>query len=302
MSFKIPSQLSEDQIESDVASYLGYITPFWSKRFRLISVNEASSGADKLFNRFVPIYLQFKVSQGLDPKASILGQILNKPLAKIISYRKSNGLAGDPILYFQLRRQAKTATELQHNLLARMHKPPHQYGLYIAPLTLDLAEYEKLMNQEPRWWHRMWRPFDNQDAEIADSIQAKKIFLGSNPFLRHHISIPAHTDVDTHNHHYSFSKNGSELAWHGGEVLRSDFRLSTMLSSIYEHFETNRENGIRLLPFINYTQNLALEGSPAFDQEDQLRERAQIDYIQNFTRFLKYEHGISLMFLVDTNR
>ncbi|MNI56663.1 hypothetical protein D3C73_1116780 [compost metagenome] len=250
----------------------------------------------------MPIYLQFKVSQGLDPKASILGQLLNKPLGKIISYRKSNSLAGDPILYFQLRRLAKTATEFQHNLLARMHKPPHQYGLYIAPLTLNLDEYEKLMNQEPRWWSRMWHPFYKEDAEIADSIQAKKIFLGSPPFLRHHISIPAHTDVDTHHHHYSFSKNGSDLAWHAGEVIRSDFRLSTMLSSISEHFETNKQSGTRLLEFINSIQRLSLQGLPAFDREEQYNELNQIDYKQNFTRFLKYEHGISLMFMVDTNR
>ncbi|TRW25347.1 hypothetical protein FMM05_08570 [Flavobacterium zepuense] len=61
------SELSEDQIEADVASYLGFITPFWSKRFQLKSVNEQLTGADKLFNRFVPIYLQFKASQGLKP-------------------------------------------------------------------------------------------------------------------------------------------------------------------------------------------------------------------------------------------
>ena len=47
MSFKIDSQLSEDQIVSDVSSYLGYITPFWAKRFRLISVDEQLTGADK---------------------------------------------------------------------------------------------------------------------------------------------------------------------------------------------------------------------------------------------------------------
>ena len=65
MSYKLSSNLSENQIESDVASFLGYVTPFWSSRFRLMSVDEQATGADKLFDRFVPIYLQFKVSEGL---------------------------------------------------------------------------------------------------------------------------------------------------------------------------------------------------------------------------------------------
>jgi len=55
------SDLSEDQIEADVTSYLGYITPFWSRRFGLKAVDEQLYGSDKLFDRFVPIYLQFKV-------------------------------------------------------------------------------------------------------------------------------------------------------------------------------------------------------------------------------------------------
>ena len=85
MSFKIESELNEKQIESDVASYLGYVTPLWSRRFRLISVNEQATGADKLFRRFIPIYLQFKVSQGLNPKASILERFRKFPLANIIN-------------------------------------------------------------------------------------------------------------------------------------------------------------------------------------------------------------------------
>lgn len=302
MKFKIPSQLSEDQIESDVSSYLGYITPFWSKRFRLISIDERFTGADKLFNLFVPIYLQFKVSQGLDPKGSILNRLLNTPLAKIINYRKSNGLGGDPILYFQLRKLAKTASEFQHNLLKRMHNPPFQYGLYVAPLTLDLQDYEKLMNKKPRWWFAMSRPFDSQDSEVFDTITDKNMLLGSNPFLRHHISIPPHISVNTHNHHYSFSKNGSDVAWHGGQVIKSDFRLGTMFSSICENFYRNKDNGTRLSRFIDDLQYLDLEGSPYFDKDDRFNESRQVEFLYKFSSFLKYEHGISLIFLVNTDK
>ena len=298
MSFKIQSQLSEDQIESDVASYLGYITPIWKKRLRLISVDESTTGADKLFKRFVPIYLQFKVSQGLDPKASIVGKLLNKPLARIISYRKSNALAGDPVLYFQLRKMAKTASDFQHNLLMNMHRPPYQYGLYIAPLTLDLNEYEKLLDSEPRWWSYWRHPFSNEESHLTDSIQNLKLFLGSNPFLRHHIAIPPHKKTNTHIHHYSFSKNGADVAWHGGELIEADYRLSKVFSEICAAFYSDKQNSYSLNRFLDNLNELDMEGMPKFDKENRYNEIAQLNYVTEFSKYLKNVFNIKLIFLV----
>lgn len=298
MSFKIDSELSENQVEADVASYLGYITPIWSKRFRLISVDEQSTGADKLFNRFVPIFMQFKVSEGLNPKASILTQFLNKPLAKIIKYRKNNGLKGDPILYFELRKKAKTVTDYQHNILSKMHNPPLQYGIYVAPLSLKLNEYESVLNKD--WHFKLYpfNPFRLKESELYDTISSKKLALGSNPFLRHHISIPAHTNITTHKHHYSFSKNGADLAWHGGKVIDGDLRLSSQLITIFNSFYSYKESGTYLSSFIKEINKLDLEGFPKlFDNNN--TETEQLQYIIKLSNFLKFEHNIKLMFLVD---
>lgn len=298
MSFKIDSELSENQIEADVASYLGYITPIWSKRFRLISVDEQSTGADKLFNRFVPLFMQFKVSEGLNPKAFILTQYLNKLLAKIIKYRKDNGLKGDPILYFELRKKAKTVTEYQHNILSKMHNPPLQYGIYVAPLSLKLNEYESLLNKD--WHFKLYpfNPFSQRESELFDTINSKKIILGSNPFLRHHISIPAHTKITTHKHHYSFSKNGADLAWHGGKVIDGDFRLSSLLISIYNSFYLYKESGTYLSSFIAEINKLDLKGFPKF-YDSYNSEMKQLQYINELSNYLKLEHKIKLMFLID---
>lgn len=300
MSFKIESELSENQMESDIASYLGYITPIWSKRFRLISVDEQKTGADKLFNRFVPIFLQFKVSEGLNPDASILKQYLNKPLAKIIKYRKDNSLKGNPILYFELRKLAKNAVEFQHNILQKMHNPPKQYALYIAPLTMSLKEYEKLLNQD--WYYKFnpFDPFDYRNLDLYDKTTSKNFSLGNNPFLRHHISIPAHTDIDTHKHHYSFSKNGSDLAWHGGKVIDGDFRLSKQLISIYSTFYSYKESGVLISGFIEQINKLNLEGFPPYN-ENSTSEDKQLKYISMFSNYLKSEYNIKLMFLTDDN-
>lgn len=301
MSFKIDSELSEDQIESDVASYLGYVTPFWSKRFRLISVDEQKTGADKLFKRFIPLYLQFKVSHGLDPEGSILNRYMNKPLAKIISYRRTNGLTGDPILYFELRKLAQTATDFQHNVLRKTHKPPYTYAFYIAPLTLRLKEYEKLMNRD--WHHRFYRydPFDIHENDLHDSATGKSMMLGNNPFLRHHISIPPHIDVNTHKHHYSYSINGSDIAWHGGDVLSGDYRFSNQLNLVFSQAYKNKDSGFYLRDFIRSIDELRLEGFPGLHDENNNSEERLRNHVFEFSRYLKFNYNISLYFLTIDN-
>jgi hypothetical protein len=298
MAFKIDSQLNENQIESDVSSYLGFITPIWARRFRLISVDEQLTGADKLFNRFVPIYIQFKVSYGLDPNSSILNRFLNKPLTNIISYRNKNNLSGNPILYFQLRRQAKTATDLQHNILFNLNKPPLQFGLYVAPLTLELTEYESQLSGD---WFMKFYPFDpfiQRDLEIHDTFTQRNIAVGMNPFLRHHIAIPPHTSVTTHNHHYSFSKSGGDVAWHGGELLYGDFRLSAQFLRIM-NYSYNRDGfGLTQNQYSDFIDNINREfriGEYSRFNDNSIREK-----ISNFGIDLKEKFQINLMFLTET--
>ncbi len=231
MAYKLYSNLSENQIESDVASFLGYITPFWSTRFRLLSVNEQLTGADKLFDRFVPIYLQFKVSEGLKPVSALEFPNLNFPLQRIRKFRNQNKLSGDPILYFKLRDKAKTAADFQHNILLSLHKPPKQFAFYVAPLTLDIGEYNELLKVP--FFERLIiiDPFRFHPSEIYRG--AVKQSLGAIPFLRAHVSIPPIEAVDDSNHHYSFSKNGADIVWHRGIKQDGDLRLSTQIARVY---------------------------------------------------------------------
>lgn len=299
MSFKIDSQISENQVESDVSSYLGYVTPIWSRRFRLISVDEQTTGADKLFNRFLPIYLQFKVSHGLNPKAPILPRFLNKPLSNIIAYRSKNNLSGDPILYFELRRKAKTASDFQHNILHRLNNPPTQFALYVAPLTLSLSEYEKKLN---KGWYFKFFPFDpffRREMEIHDTSTQKQIIFGSNPFLRHHISIPPHTIVSTHEHHYSYSQNGGDVAWHGGEILDDDFRLSSQLIKIFNSFYFNRNLGTNLEEYTKFIQNFSYNDYRLINQKE-FEPNNPFLIIQEFAKILRNEFKIRLMILTET--
>lgn len=299
MSFKIVSQLSENQIESDISSYLGYVTPIWSKRFRLISVDEQTTGADKLFDRFLPIYLQFKVTHGLDPKAYILRQYLNKPLSNIIAYRKANNLSGDPILYFELRKKAKTAFDFQHNILYALNNPPTQFALYVAPLTLSISDYEKQLDIS--WYFKLfpYDPFPRHEIEIHDTSYQKQIILGSNPFLRHHISIPPHTTVSTHVHHYSYSQSGGDVAWHGGELLDEDFRLSNQLVNIFNSFYFNREFGTNLEQYTAFIQDFRFDNYNQINLRD-FQPNNPFSVVQEFARILRNEYKIRLMILTET--
>ncbi|WP_326984591.1 hypothetical protein VUJ46_08685 [Chryseobacterium sp. MYb264] len=293
MSFKIFSELSENQIESDISSYLGYITPYWKKRYRLISVDEQITGADKLFDRFVPIYFQFKVSQGLKPNATILEQFKNKPLAKIIKFRNDNNYITDPILYFQLRKKAKTATDLQHNILYRLNSESFQHAVYIAPLTLDSQEYENMLNE--RWFFRFINnPLIRKDLSINDTLERVNYEFRSLPFLRHHIAIPPHKTTDTHNHHYSYSKSGGDVIWHGGEILNKDYRLFNFLLNILNDFHLNEKNEKSQINIGEYLDYLQKELNVHLNSPDNYFKLLYL------SEFLKETYNIKLMFLYDT--
>jgi hypothetical protein len=267
MKYKLRSQISENQIEADIASYLGYITPIWARRYRLLSVDEQTTGADKLFDRFLPIYMQFKVSQGLQPPKPIFTRPAESSLAKIIRYRRQNDLSGDPILYFQLRR-------------------------------LSFRDYEHALNSD--WFMRLYPfdPFFHRELQIHDAETRRNVLLGGSPFLRNHISIPPHKRADTYNHHYSYSQSGGDVAWHGGELLAGDFRLSTQLSVIMNYFYNNKEAGIQVEQFADFIS--------AFSREHNLLDLVGVNnnpryLIARFARVLRENWGIRLLVLVQTD-
>ncbi|MBE4948263.1 hypothetical protein [Chryseobacterium culicis] len=238
MKYKLKSELTEKQIESDIATYLGWCTPPSKQPFRLIDVNEQITGADKRFDNVFPIYLQFKVSEGLRP---LTGPILNPyfkrfPLNKIRTFRQSNFLNDNPSLYFKLRDLAKTATELQHNILLKFANTGFSQAMYVAPLTLSKREYEeKLFNRHNRF---MGYPFFDEDYEIYDYRWVSHIF--QVPFLREHISIIPHERVLDSNHYYSFTNTGTEVAFHSPLLLdNKDARFSTTLSTLFDEMILN---------------------------------------------------------------
>lgn len=289
-NYKLVSELSESQIESDVSNYLGYITPFWSKRYRLKAVSEQQTGADKLFDRFVPIYLQFKVSEGLSPLSKSFSLLSpNRGLQKIRTFRKENNINSDPILYFKLRRKAKGASDFQHNILRKLHNPPIQYAFYVAPLTLSSKEYNDLLDVNIFQRLFNFHPFHYNDLSISSGDFKHE--LGLIPYLRSHVSVPPHEDVTSSDHYYSFTKGGTNIAWHSGTIIPDDYRLSTQLGNIFEQAYNER---------YMVSQNQYLDMIDSISQEylfeDFDRQDSQ-SRILRFARYLKYEYNISLFFL-----
>lgn len=289
--YKIKSELSESQIEADVASYLGYITPFWARRFRLIAVDEQKTGADKLFQRFMPIYLQFKVSEGLEKLNS--GFTLTSPnrkLQKIRTFRRDNSLPDNPTLYFKLRDKASGAIDFQHNQLLKMHNPPNSYGVYVAPLTLKFDEYNNFLNLSIFEYFFSHKSFLFDDLRIFQNKIRSLIKI--IPFLRGHISIPPLNKINSSDHYYSFSKTGNDVAYHSGEIFEGDYRLSSFISNVLQNYYSNPENGFSKSEFIT-------EIDKYYEQNDNIErpnnDLSLDDRIIEYARHIKREWNIKLI-------
>lgn len=295
--YKIKSEISESQVEADVASYFGYITPFWSRRFELIAVDEQETGADKLFNRFVPIYMQFKVSQGLKPLSpSYKLTSPKRTLQGIRTFRRDNFLPDNPILYFKLRNLANGAKDFQHNQLFKMHKPPNKYAVYVAPLSLNFNEYNSSLNLSLFDRFFTWEPFHPEPLRITQRTTRKTIKI--LPFLRGHISIPPLSKVSTSDHHYSYSKSGNDVAFHSGELIEGDYRLSSFFDKILNRYYNNPNSGFTKDSFIEEINNYYNEN----DEFERPNENLSTDdRIIDFAKHLKKHWNIKLLALGNEN-
>lgn len=286
------SDLSEAQIEADVAAYLGYVTPFWSNSFKLKAVNEQLTGADKLFDRFVPIYLQFKVSHGLKPLASNFTlSSPHYPLQKIRSFRRAKNINADPTLYFRLRDKAPHSNDFQHNVLMSLHQSPKQFAFYIAPLTLQYHEYSELLKVSLIDRFLNPNPFYFRDENLFFENQRESI--GLNPFLRAHVSISPHTLVDTSEHYYSYSKGGTNIAWHSGEKLKEDFRFSTKLTEIFKIINYDKEAGFSKSEYIENISRFINSHNLDFQVDFEFPDET----IAKFFNYLKKEFDIKVLVL-----
>jgi hypothetical protein len=242
LDYFIKSNLSEKQIEADVATYLGWCTPVSADLpFRLLGVDEQVTGADKLFDVATPVYMQFKKSDGLKSPSLVTASKRKRRsrLDTIREFRAKNGLESDPTLFFQLRKKAKTAADFQHNVLLSYERPPSSRGIYVAPLVLNKKDYALALFDST---HRYLEyPFHYRLRYVLHEHKWASHF-GSSPFLREHVSIAPHERVSSHNHFYAYSETDVDISWHSPTVVtKQPRRLSDFMISLFSDALANPE-------------------------------------------------------------
>ncbi|GMU10065.1 hypothetical protein [Corallococcus caeni] len=297
-SYKIESEFLEDQVEKDVANYLGYISRLFGPRFRLLQVDEAITGADGQFNwSGKAFYLQFKKPTGLkNPAVAAIPNVPRKnesELQNIRRFRQAQSLADSPYsLCFELRRKAKTATEFQHNVLLSYENPPASRALYVCPTAFTRADYEQAIGGGFLWrfFGRFFEaPFTFADYEIVSNHVRHQV--QSAPFLRGHAAIVPHTKVTTADHWYSFSIHGSDIAFHSPEVVRRGVsRLSDFISEEIAAARTFDS----LLPLDRLVASLR-EKANRWAGDTLANEEEGLDWLQAHGRMLRQQHGIRQM-------
>jgi len=301
MAYKMRSELSEAQIEADISNYLGWISPSVIP-FRLIAVNEQLTGADKKLNLAIPIYMQFKVSEGLMPISKFPHTFIpnflyshnSKPLNRIREYRRATDLFDRPTLYFKLRRIAIHAEDYQHNVLFKLSNIPKCKAFYVAPLMLKDNEYQMSLFSS---FHRPIYPFYHRNIDIYHDNWLSHI--GTVPFLRAHISIPPIERVNTDNHYYSFSTSGNDIAWHskGSLVKEPVYRLGDTIKTILNNAVLNEYFWSTPKELLNSIRN-------EFNTESLIQfndNQFPIDQLQSFGEQLFALYGIK-QFLLLTER
>ncbi len=294
--YHIQSNLSEKQIELDVSRYLGWISPNGNPPFRLLDVDESLTGADAQFDEVFPLYIQFKKANGLEPISKIptSNRKNRSKQEEIRIFRHNNGLDDTPTLYFQLRKKAKNAIDYQHNILMQYANTGYSQAFYVAPLTLDKTTYNNsLFNSVNRflpWPFRMKNIIIHQEKWVS--------YLGFVPFLREHISIIPHERVNTHNHFYSFSQTGTDIAWHSPELLSkepqrlSDTLIQIMIKQLYE----KKDN----LTFNQLAKRLS--DTPILSGRENLNIDKPIEIIKEHGKILNEEYNIRQVLLLINRR
>ncbi len=304
MAFKLDSELSEKQIEADIATYFGWITPIGRQvPFRLLDIDEQVSGADKKFNHVIPIYMQFKVSDGLT-KLNNNRFPIQFPfpfhltaLKRIRTFRNRENLFDNPTLYFKLRAMAKTASDFQHNILLKLANTGTSHAFYVSPLTLSKTAYEQMLfSSTDRYrlfpYHIMDRVEIHQERWTS--------YFGFVPFLRGHVSIVPHEKVSTHEHYYSFSPNGTDIAWHSPQLLtNSSSRLSDMLKYIFTTAFSDSKNWTTPRAFLSQLTDIK-EFDFVRQYSDNDNDNYSVEQLVNFGRELYQKHNIRQLLLLTT--
>lgn len=236
----IKSNISETQMEADISNYFGRVSS--DTPLRLWDVDEQLTGADKAFyDQAYAIFMQFKVADGLKSISEVPRSTRkNKGKAEQIrDFRYDNNLNDNPSLVFELRAQAKTAIDFQHNILLEYADTFWSKAFYVAPTHLDVHEYYNSLFTSSGSLHF---PFIWKKRMYHHDVGSWIEDVGFTPFLNEHVSIVPTEKVDVHTHYYSFSKSGSDIAWHSPSIVTRDpSRLSDQLKSIFNDVVLSNE-------------------------------------------------------------
>ncbi|EPF7653821.1 hypothetical protein ACSVKH_004281 [Vibrio vulnificus] len=276
----IKSSLSEKQMEADIASYFGWVSD--GLPLRLMDVDEQLTGADKvLYDQALAIFMQFKVSKGIKPISEIKrSNRKNRGKEELIrEFRHDNGLNDQPTFYFELRAKAKTAKDFQHNILLDYSNTHWSVGFYVAPTHLDTTEYYNSLFTSTSKCSSSF-PFLYEERKYFYSENSWIEDVGLVPFLNEHVSIVPTERVDRHTHHYSYSKAGTDIAWHSPYIVTRDpSRFSDLLKTVYKE----RVLGGKLLTINDIDRNFEIsEGfEPSEDSFENIRSKANLLYEQS---------------------
>ena len=297
-NYAIKSLYSEEQIVRDVGHYLGRMSR-WNSRVKIITVDEQLTGADAGANwKYSTIYLQFKKPTGLravsDEFPLPKDEAYDNAFQKIRRLRNRKNYNQTPhSLCFQLRSQAKTAKQCQHNILFGHNKPPAMRAAYVSPTLLDYESYERGLN--PGWAERWFLdPFFFR--ELDRSVHAVADFIESDFFLRHHATIVPHKEVNSTDHHYSFDIHGMQVLFHSPEEPdNSESLLSYLLArQIRAMYQNNDEaqDARRLAMKIYASINESPLGYELTEPSDDA-----LDWIKNYGLLLRRSFGIEQILL-----
>lgn len=291
----LQSNLSERQVEADVASYLGHISSYFGE-FRLLDVNEQRTGADRTLNwSGVAYFFQFKKPWGLPELTTTPKVRSNEGLfQRARRYRFELGLDQTPhSICFALREKAKNATEYQHNVLLGFEKPPYSRAVYVCPTELNSDRYMRALNPGPGYLG-VPAPFIESAGQwvIHEGYLARVCELSL--FLRAHAAITPHSTVSTAEHCYTFSIHATHVVFHSPDLVTAGpSRLSDFVSGEVRRLFANPEI---MLPLPRLARQL-YEQSPLRDGRGGLqppngREGEALDWLQYHGRVLDKEHGI----------
>ncbi|MFB2700272.1 hypothetical protein [Aeromonas veronii] len=299
--YYIKGNLSEKQIEADVASFFGWCTPPEERSpFRLLDIDEQRTGADKLYDRATAIYMQFKKSNGLK-STKIVKPSTRKGrsrLEDIREFRDRHELDQDPTLFFQLRAKAKTALDLQHNVLLAYERPYWSRAIYVAPLLLNKSDYHAALHNSANRF--LLDPFFYR---IRHSVYQQHwvSHFGTVPFLREHISIPPHERVADHNHYYAYSEAGVDISWHSPSIIeREPSRLSDFTVKLFRTAITHEDSMLSIEKLASHIEEISSRFG--FTNENGSKNNSAIEYLGRHGRWLRETHGIHQFILLGNSK